>query len=101
MEALFTFLESHPYMTYSGAVVLFTAGVRNSFFKNSKLAPKWITFIVGVVLAIMEFFMGWIDLSTPTEFFLLVASLGAASAFYDYIIKFFMDIIRKRNPFRE
>lgn len=101
METIFTFLESHPYMTYSGAVVLFTAGVRNSFFKNSKLAPKWITFLVGVVLAVMEFFMGWIDLSTPTEFFLLVASLGMASAFYDYIIKLFIDIINRRNPLKE
>ena len=88
-------------MTYSGAVVLFTAGVRHSFFKNSKLAPKWITFIVGLILAVTEFAMGWIDLETPTEFFLLVASLGAASAFYDYILKIFIDLINRRNPLKE
>lgn len=101
METLFTFLESHPYMTYSGAVVLFTAGVRHSFFKNSKLAPKWITFLVGSVLAIMAFGMGWINLDTQTEFYLLVGSLGAATAFYDYILKIFIDLINRRNPMKE
>lgn len=94
-------MESHPYMTYSFAVVLLTAALRYSFFKKINLGPKWITLLIGTVLGATEFFMGWIDLSTPNEFFILVASLGAAVVFYDYIIKFLMDAIRGRNPFQE
>lgn len=94
-------MESHPYITYSFAVVLFTAAIRRSFFQNINLGPKWITLMVGTVLGAIEFFMGWIDLSTPNEFFLLVASLGAAVVFYDYVIKTGMDLLGKRNPFQE
>src|SRR5690606_8901795 len=98
METLFTFLESHPYMTYSGAVVLFTAWVRHSFFKNSKLAPKWVTFVVGCVLALMAVLMGCISHATPTDFYLLGGSLGAAIAFDDYVLEIVMVRINRRIP---
>lgn len=101
MESLFILMESHPYITYSIAVVLFTAALRYSFFKKINLGPKWITLLVGVVLGAMEFFMGWINLETQNEFFLLVASLGAAVVFYDYVIKICIDLLNKRNPLKQ
>lgn len=101
METFFQLMEAHPYITYSIAVVLLTAAVRYSFFKESNLGPKWITLMVGTILGATEFFMGWIDLETKNEFFLLVASLGAAVVFYDYVIKICIDLIRKRNPLKE
>ena len=101
MEALFTLMESHPYITYSIAVVMFTAAVRYSFFSKTDLGPKWITLMVGIVLGAIEFFMGWINLETQNEFFMLVASMGAAVVFYDYIIKTLLDLLKKRNPLKE
>lgn len=91
-------MESHPYITYSIAVVMFTAAVRSSFFKQTNLGPKWITLIVGIVLGATEFFMGWINLETQNEFFMLIASMGAAVVLYDYVIKIVIDLVNKRNP---
>ena len=100
MEQFFEFLKLNPYMTYSVAVVLFTAGLRYSFFTAINLGPKWITLLVGTVLGAVMFFMNWIDLEGPTEFFTLFAALGASSALYDYVLKFILDLINRRNPFQ-
>lgn len=100
MEAFFELLQVNPYLTYSLSVVLFTAGLRYSLFKGARLGPKWITLLVGIVLGSFMFFMCWIDLEGPTEFFTLFASLGLASAFYDYVVKFIMDLIQRKNPFQ-
>ena len=100
MESFFELLKQNPYMTYAISVVLFTAGLRYSLFKGAKLGPKWITLVVGVALGSAMFFMCWIDLEGPTEFFTLFAALGLATAFYDYGVKFVMDILKRKNPFQ-
>ena len=94
-------MESHPYITYSIAVVMFTAAIRSSFFKRTNLGPKWITLIVGIILGATEFLMGWINLETSSEFFLLVASLGSAVVLYDYVIKIVIDLVNRKNPLKE
>ena len=101
MESFFELLKVNAYMTYSIAVVLFTAGLRYSLFDGINLGPKWVTLIVGVCLGVVMFFMNWIDLEGPTEFFTLFAALGASSALYDYVLKFVLDLINRRNPFKE
>jgi len=101
MEALFEFLHKYPYVAYMLGVNLLTAGVRYPFFGGINLGPKWLTLIVGIAMGIVMFFMDWINLETPYEFFMLFSALGASSAFYDYIIKLIMDVAKRKNPFIE
>ena len=68
--------------TYIFSVVLFTYFLISTFFKKSKLEIKQlITFIVGLVLALVWYFV------IKTELDALIPSFAVAVVLYDFVIK--------------
>jgi hypothetical protein len=95
IDSLISSLHHYFYIEYILAVVLITATVR-SLVKglDNSLHPKWITLVVGIVMAIVGYVVKTFTYEAFSVF-KVIGSFGAATIGYDYFWKVLKDSFSK------